>query len=86
MFAASKARTAQVQTPTGWVNTGISQIQPGQTFRMVRPDGSIVPGTNGATEFVAGDRSASVKTAMALRAHVREKFTNLLSVRPAAFA
>lgn len=84
MFASpSKARTAQVQTSSGWVNTSLSQIQPGSRFRMMRPDGTLVAGANGATEFTASRQPAPAPT---LRETVREKFSQMLSVRPAAFA
>jgi hypothetical protein len=87
MAEVSKARTAQVHTPAGWQNTSISQIEPGSRFRMVQPDGTLVSGRCGGTEFTAGPKVTRLQPiTTVLREHVRQRFSQLLTPRPVAHA
>lgn len=84
----SKARTAQVQSPEGWKNASVSQLKPGDRFRLIKPDGSAVCNLCGATEFTAGRAVEQLQPVAAeLRARVRERFDQFFSsARPAACA
>lgn len=80
----SKARTAQVQTTEGWIAKSVSQLQPGDRFRLIKPDGSVVASTSGATEFTAGVHVAELQpAAAALRGRMQSRFAQLFAA-PAA--
>lgn len=81
----SKARTAQVQTPAGWTTKSVSQLLPGEKFRLSQPDGTLVQCTRGATEFTAGAKVAQLKAGTEeLRARVRGRFEGFFAQRPLA--
>lgn len=86
-MAPTQARTAQVQTPTGWQNTSLSQLAPGDRFRMLHSDGSPVSGKCGSTEFTAGPQVKQLAPVTSqLRERVREKFSQMFAPRPVACA
>lgn len=79
----SKARTAQVQTSQGWKDTCVAHLAPGDRFRMVKPDGTLVSGQGGATEFTAGLQVLHLQpVAEVLKARVRARFAQYFA--PAA--
>lgn len=84
----SKARTAQVQTPSGWHTKSVSQLLPGEKFRMLSANGALVAGLNGNTEFTAGAQVARLKPPTSeLRTRVRERFAEFFAAqRPVACA
>lgn len=83
----SKARTAQVQTSGGWETKSVSQLMPGDKFRLCKPDGTLVTCSRGNSEFTAGNKvtSLSPKTPE-LRQRVRERFAGFFTVAPVACA
>lgn len=74
MNSATIARTAQVQTPQGWMQTSLSKLQSGQQFRVIKPDGSVVCGSTGATVFQASGPIVTQPITEALRARVLARF------------
>lgn len=81
MVEATKARTAQIHTAQGWVDVGLSQIEPGNRFRVLRADGTTVAGRCGSEEFTATQHPRA-QSCEALQKRVYQRFSSLFAHPP----
>lgn len=82
MSPISKARTAEVRTPEGWKRVSMQQLQAGDRFRLLKPDGTVVQGQGGRTEYVA--TAAAKPRPEEMKQKVAKTFSGLF--RPTAVA